>query len=198
MSHARGATGTGVKLLPGWVAPALVAFVGWATGVHQPGPLLVYASDRTLPFVWYLFEQAVALGITIGALAAGALLLGGRMPPAPLAYRVACEARYPLALAAALASNAVNRTIFPPDTINPMEGKLPTQPSALQWAWVAIMVLAIVLLVLQAALRYLKLLSLVVGGTLKPASGLLVAVIIGEVTAQMLTLRLVNKLFWPP
>lgn len=198
MSDIPKSVGGALKPLPSWVAPALVAFVGWTTGAHQPGPLSVYASDRSLPFVWYLFEQAMAVGITIGALAAGAVLLGGRTPRASLAYRVACQARYPLALAAALASRSVNRTIFPPDAVNAAEGKFLAQLSALQWAWLLVMVLAAAALLLQAALKYLKFLSLFVPGTLRPALALLAAVVIGEATGQMVTLRLVNVLFWPP
>lgn len=187
-----------LKPLPPWVAPALVAFVGWTTGAHQPGPLSVYASDRSLPFVWYLFEQAMAVGITIGALAAGAALLGGRTPPAALSYRVACEARYPLALAAALASRTANRTIFPVDATHAAGRDLLPQVSALQWAWLSVMVLAVTVLLLQAALKYLKFLSLFVPGTLRPALALLAAIGIGETTGQMVTLRLANVLFWPP
>lgn len=190
--------GGALKPLPPWVAPALVALIGWATGAHQPGPLSAYPSDRPLPFLWYVLEQTAAVGITVGALAAGALLLRGRIVSAAFAYRVACEARYPLALAAALSSRAVSQTILPTSVGDVSEGKLGMHLSVLQWAWLVVMVLAVASLLFQAALKYLKFLSLVVPGTLRPALALLVAVIIGETTAQMLSPRLMNALFWPP
>lgn len=198
MSEIRRNAGDALKPLPSWVAPALVAMIGWTAGVHQPGPLSVYPADRPLPFLWYVFEQTVAVGITVGALAAGALLLRGRIPSATFAYRLACEARYPLALAAALSSRTVGHTIFSTTAGDLTKGKLAVQMSALQWAWLVVMVLAVASLLFQAALKYLKLLSLVVPGSLRPALALLVAVIIGETTAQMLSPRLMNALFWPP
>ncbi|MCX7599790.1 MAG: hypothetical protein N2512_13115 [Armatimonadetes bacterium] len=196
MSHA--AKSTLAKPLPPWVAPVLVAFVGWTTGAHQSGPLSVYASERPLPFLWHLFEQALAIGITVGALAGSAVLLGGQLPPVSFAYRAACEARYPLALAAALSSRVVSDTMFPTLPVNVAAGKFAAELSPYQWTWLVVMVLAVAASLLQAAFKYLRILTQMVPGTPRAALALLVAVAVGETTGQMLIPRLMNLLFWPP
>jgi hypothetical protein len=184
---------------PIWFAPAVMALVAWFGGAHQPGPLIVYPEARILPLAWYVAEQALAVGITLAALMAGAALVTGRLLPYRQALQTVCDARFLLALAAAFISHHVTRAFLPGkiiDTGGPHGLKLDLAP--FQIVWLIVVTLVVASLLLRVALGYFRLLSTAVPTPARCLVALLLALILGETTAQMVSRLLFRLFLWPP
>ncbi|MBC7287236.1 MAG: hypothetical protein H5T86_04150 [Armatimonadetes bacterium] len=184
--------------VPLWFAPALVAVICWLGGAHQPGPLSVYPASWRLPLVWYLLEQAVAVGATVAALGAGSALISGRVPPLRPVLSATCEARYALALAAALASETVLHNFIPARPVDVEDGGLKLTLSVGQWIWLVVMTLAVAGLMARAAIRYLSVLRLVVPEGWRVGAALIATVVLGEATARLIVSKLLGIVAWPP
>ena len=166
---------------PLWFGPAVMALVAWIGGAHQPGPLLVYPETRALPLAWYILEQALAVFLTLAALNAGAAIVSGRLLPRRLALQTACDARFLLALAAAFVSRSVTDSFLPGTT--PYLANL----SPLAIAWLVVVTLAAGSLLVRVAMGYFRLLSSTVPRIWPCAGALLIALVLGEFTAQMIS-----------
>jgi len=177
---------------------ALVAVVGWLVGVHQVGPLSVYAEAARLSLVWYVLEQALAVVVTVAALGAGAMLFARALPRLRVVVEGVCQARWPLALAAALASRAALSSFMPEQILDVGDSGLKMDLEPLQWAWLIVVTLAVAGLMLRAAWRYAMVLQLVVPAGWRLIGALLVALISGEVVARPLTGWAFRLLAWPP
>jgi hypothetical protein len=165
-----------------------MALVGWIGSVHQPGPLSVYPETRALPLAWYIVEQALAVLLTLAALAAGAAIVGGRLLPYRLALQTVCDARFLLALAAAFVSNSVVHA-FVPGKIVEWGGPhgITVNLAPLEIVWVVVLVLAATSLLLRVALGYFRLLSTTIPRPLPCLGALMISLVLGEFTAQMLS-----------
>jgi hypothetical protein len=165
--------------------------------VHQVGPLSVYAETNHLGVFWYFVEQSVSVAVTIAALGAACWLLARRVPPLRPVVEGVCEARWPLLLAAALASRSALRT-FLPDNIVTLDDGLSLALRPVQWLWLVALVLAVASLMLRAACRYLVILRPVVPSGWRVFTAMLVLIFSGEIIARLLTSWLYAFLFWPP
>jgi len=183
---------------PVWLPCALVAVVGWVVGVHQVGPLLVYAEPRPLPLVWYVLEQALSMAATIAALGAASVLFAGRLPSLRLAVQFSAEARWSLALAAALASRAVLSSFLPKELVSLADHGLKLNLAPLQWAWLVVMTLAVLGLMARAASKYVTLLQLFVPGRWSLIAAAGVALVLGQLAGQLAVNAALNFFFWPP
>ncbi len=183
---------------PFWLPCGLVAVVGWLVGVHQVGPLSVWAEPRQVSVLWYLLEQVVSVTSTLAGLAAGVILFGGRAMPLRRALDLVCRARWPLALAAALASRATLQAFVPPGIFEASDAGLRLTLGPGQWIWIVLATLATAGLMLRAALHYLQAVHL----SLPPGGRALAALVVGIVTAELAARLLVGKLWllllWPP
>lgn len=185
------------RRFPVWFGPAVVALVAWIGGAHQPGPLLVYPETRSLPFAWYGLEQILAVFITLAALSAGAAVVAGRLLPYRVALRAVCDARFPLALAAAFASHQVMRGFLPESIIGWPRGPA-VHLAPFQILWLVVATLAIASMLLRVAVGYYRLLSIAVPTRGRCVAALTVALLLGEVTAQMASHLLLRLFPWPP
>lgn len=186
------------RRVPPWLACAAVAVVGWLVGAHQVGPLSVYAEARALPLVWYLLEQAVSVGATVAALAAAAVLFARSLPPLRAVFQQVCEARWALALAAALASRATLEAFLPREILAAGGDGIQLTLGFGSWVWLALVTVAVAALMLRAAWRYSSVLQLAVGGGARLWAALAVAIVSGEVLARAVIGRAQELLLWPP
>ena len=183
---------------PMWFGPALVAVVCWVGGAHQRGPLAVFPEAQHLPLAWYVIEQAIAVAVTLAGIGAASVLLSGRVPPLRPTLAAVCDARYALALAAALASRAVVDSFLPAEPIKLGDHGLRLALSAGQYIWLAVLAAALVGLQFRAALRYLGPLRLCVPDGWRLAAAFIIMTVVGELTGWMISLNLQYFFFWPP
>lgn len=198
MSAAQPKAPRSLQRAPVWMPCALVAVVGWLVGAHQVGPLSVYAEAAHLSVAWYALEQALAVAVTVAALGAGAALFAGVLPPLRVVVEGVCQARWPLALAAALASRAALSSFMPERILDVGGDGLKMGLGPLQWAWLIVVTLAVAGLMLRAAWRYALVLQLVVPSGWRLIGALLVALLSGEVVGRLLTGWAFRLLVWPP
>ncbi len=187
-----------LRRAPLWFGPALVAVVCWVGGSHQCGPLAALPTVDRLPFAWFVIEQGLAVAVTAAAIGAATALLGGRVPPVRVVLAAVCEARYALALAAALSSRAVADSFLPAQPIQLADHGLRLALGAGHWAWLVVLAAAVAGLQFRAALRYLGPLRLVLADNWRLAAGFAVLVLGGELAGWVLCQSLRTFLFWPP
>ncbi len=143
------------KQLPWWAPPAIVAVVCWLAGARQTGPIAAYGTPYRLPFAWHLFEQAFSMAATVAALGAAAALARATVSARYL-LDAASRARWPLALAAAIASSSAASPFLPAKLEIPDQLHLP----AVAIAWAIAAFLALALCYLWALLIYLRAVAL--------------------------------------
>jgi hypothetical protein len=183
---------------PAWLAPALVAVVSWVGGVHQVGPLSVYLEPRFLPLRWYVLEQGLSVAVTVAALGGATALVGSRVLPLRAALAAACAARFPLALAAALASRAAFQSFLPARLVEMSGHGLRLTLSPLQAAWLAVVTLALAGLMLRAALIYAGALGWALPSSGRVVAAVLLTLVLGEISGRLLEGRLLMFFTWPP
>jgi len=109
-----------------------------------------------------------------------------------------CQARWPLALAAALTSGEILETFLPREILKLGGSGLSMGLKPLQWVWLVVMTLAVIALMLRAAWQYLMVLQLVVPSGWPAVGALVTALLSGELVARMLTSWVFGLVVWPP